>query len=121
MKWFKLSNELPNDSKISRLPDKLFRTWVFLLCLASKNEGILPPIADICFYLRLSPKEAQSRIDDLTFRGLFDHDIMARTYRPHNWDKWQYSGRIDPTGAERQRRYRNSQRDVTSNGQDKHS
>jgi hypothetical protein len=123
MRWFKLSNDLCNDFKVSRLPDKLFRTWIFLLCLASKNEGILPSMADICFYLRLSTKEAQARLNDLTYRGLLDHDAIRRTYTPHNWEKWQYhTDTKDPTSAERQRRYRDKERDrkrnAYRNGQD---
>jgi hypothetical protein len=106
--WFKLSNSLTSDPKISRLSDKLFRTWICLLCLASQNDGILPSLSDICFHLRLSAKEADMRLKDLTYRGLFDYDTASRTYHPHNWEKWQYLNQDakDPTGALRQRRFR---------------
>jgi hypothetical protein len=37
---------------VQRLPGEKFKAWVNLLCIASKHDGVLPPVADHAFLLR---------------------------------------------------------------------
>jgi hypothetical protein len=94
-------DDLLDDPKVQRLPADLFKIWVNLLCLASKNGGTLPDEDDIAFALRIDFDALQSALDKLIERGLIDED--GDTVRPHNWDKRQFKSDIDPTAADRQR------------------
>ena len=60
-RWFRFYDGALNDAKVQRLPAPLFKAWVNLLCLASMHDGVLPPVADISFSLRIPEKEQQRR------------------------------------------------------------
>lgn len=112
MRWFKVYDSLLDDPKVQRLPKDVAWNWLNLLCLASQNDGQLPPLSDIAFRLRITDREADSLVTTLLEVGLIDDD--GGVMRPHNWDGWQ--GKTDPTNADRQRRFRErktSERDVT--------
>lgn len=100
-RWFKFYDGVLDDPKAQRLAPDVFKGWVNLLCLASKNAGRLPSLPDIAFALRISDREAASLIDTLMAAGLLDDD--GEHMRPHNWDERQGT---DATNAERQRRFR---------------
>lgn len=100
-RWFKFYDGVLDDPKAQRLAPDVFKGWVNLLCLASKNAGRLPSLPDIAFALRISDREAASLIDTLMAAGLLDDD--GEHMCPHNWDARQG---IDGTNAERQRRFR---------------
>lgn len=101
MRWFKFYDDVLYDPKVQRLPKDVAWNWVNILCLASKNGGNLPPIADIAFALRITDREADALIETLMAVGLIDD--AGGEMRPHNWDERQG---IDGTNAERQRRFR---------------
>ena len=98
-RWFRLYDDLLDDPKVQRLRPPLFKMWVNLLCLTSRNHGELPVIADIAFALRLDEETAKSALGELTTLGLIDDE---NGLRPHNWDKRQFRSDLDPTAAERQ-------------------
>lgn len=106
--WFRLYNELLDDPKIQKLPAGLFRDWINLLCLASRNEGFLPPLPDVSFALRMSESACETTIQSLQKHGLIDR--KAGTFKPHNWDERQYKS---DTSTERVKRFRKRQRNVT--------
>ena len=95
-----------NNPKVQQLPASDFKGWVNLLCLAKEFDGILPPIDDISFRLRLSKRKAEILLKSLRFNGLIDGDRM------HDWDEMQYSS---DTSTERVKRYRERQRNVSGN------
>lgn len=104
--WFRFYAEALDDPKVQRLPPHLFKTWVNLLCLASQTDGKLPSIDDIAFKLRISANDAMSHVDELILAGLIDIDPDG-IRKPHNWQARQFaSDSVDPTAAERMRRYR---------------
>lgn len=113
-RWFRFYDDAVNDPKVQRLTADMFRAWVNLLCLASKNGGAIPK-SDIAFALRVSEKGARAVIDCLIERNLLEDrgDVVA----PHNWDGRQYKSDVtDPTAADRQKRYRknrNADRNAT--------
>lgn len=83
MNWFRFYNDAIDDPKVQRLPGELFKTWVNLLCLASKNDGVLPDTDDIAFILRMAPDIAASAVAELVKRGLMEQ--FEGGYSPHNW------------------------------------
>ncbi len=51
--WVKIDDDVIFDSAMQALPDELFKTWINVLCLASKNGGRLPVLSNVAFALRL--------------------------------------------------------------------
>lgn len=114
--WFRFYNDVINDPKVQLLPKALRWSWVELLCLASKSDGVLPPIEQIAFSARASINDAQSDIDALILAGLIDITPNGKLV-PHNWAERQFAS---DSSRERTRNYRDrlkkrsSDADVTS-------
>lgn len=120
-RWFRYYDDALDDPKVQRLSGDLFKVWVNLLSLASKNEGKLPCADDISFRLRISVQDAQQRVEDLILVGLID--VMPdKSLEPHNWSERQYAS---DSSAERMRKHRENKKkkacDVTSDGRDEKS
>lgn len=107
-RWFRLYDETLNDPKILRLSDKTHRVWIGILCIASKNNGELPPFEDMAVMLRMKPVKLQPELESLITAGLIDHDDAG--LRPHNWNGRQYKSDVS---TERVKRFRNSKRNVS--------
>lgn len=101
-RWFRFYDDALNDPKILKLSDELFRIWVSFLCVASKNEGKLPPVSDLALLVRLKPKKTQEALEKLISAGLIDTDEDG--VRPHNWSRRQYKSDVS---TERVKRFRN--------------
>jgi hypothetical protein len=109
-RWFRLYDAVLDDPKVQRLPDRMFKAWINLLCLASRHGGELPPVQDVAFALRATPQQAVLIVDALSSAGLLDrHDDGLRI---HAWEARQYQS---DGSAARMRRHRARQRagDVT--------
>ena len=89
-RWFRYYDEALDDPKVQRLSGDLFKVWVNLLSLASKNDGKLPSADDISFRLRISVQDAQQRVEDLILAGLIDI-LPDKTLVPHNWSERQFA------------------------------
>lgn len=100
--WFRFYNDVINDAKVQLLPKALRWAWVEMLCLASKNDGFLPPVEQIAFNVRASVNDAQSDLDALILAGLIDIMPDGRL-TPHNWSERQF---VSDTSRERTRNYR---------------
>jgi hypothetical protein len=112
--WFRFYHSVLDDPKVQRLPDRLFKAWVNLLCLASRSGGSLPAAGDIAFALRVTKAEACKIVTALVGATLIDRD--GETFRIHNWDRRQFQS--DGNGAERSRRFRARHRNVPGDGDD---
>jgi hypothetical protein len=88
-RWFRYYDDALDDPKVQRLSSDLFRTWVNLLCLASKSDGKLPSVDDVAFKLRISVQDAQQRLEDLILAGLIDI-LPDKSLSPHNWSGRQF-------------------------------
>lgn len=134
MHWFKCYSDIIYHEKICRLPaDRQFQ-WIELMCLATRY-GFLPSWEEIEFKQRVKQRTAEDYYGIiLYFYNLgvanprlqfleFAPDIADETrlaLRIRNWDKWQHGSRglyqkldengkpvrVDPTQAERAKRYR---------------
>jgi hypothetical protein len=113
-RWFRFYDDAVNDPKVQRLPGEKFKAWVNLLCLASRNEGVLPPLADIAFCLRMDEEIVSSLLDEFCSLLLLDPVEFYEapmSYEPHNWPARQYKSDVtDPTAPQRMKRYRDNKR-----------
>jgi len=108
--WLRLYTETLSDPKVQRLPDKVFKAWVNLLCVAKINDqdGRLPDsISDIAFMIHVSKAKAQLYMQVLTDAGLIEDNCM------HEWRNRQYESDQDPTALDRKRKQR--ERDKSQN------
>lgn len=110
-RWFRFYDDTVNDPKVQKLPPDIFKTWVNLLCIASKYDGKLPALSDIAFTLRMPEDKIESRINHLIEAGLLDDSDAGMI--PHNWNGRQYNS---DSAAERMRKYRerNKKKEVTA-------
>lgn len=108
MRWFRLYTDVLHDPKVQRLRPSDFKNWINILCIANRSQerGILPPVDDVAFALRVKPVEAEKILTQLEARGLLDRDEHGRFF-PHNWTERQ---RNSDDGATRQQRYREKKR-----------
>lgn len=118
-RWFRFYDDAINDPKVQRLAGDTFKAWVNVLCLASKNEGVLPCISDIAFALRLDEDQASDLLNQFYKLQLLDEvevEDAPMSYTPHNWKARQYKSDVtDPTAATRQQRYRDAKRNADRN------
>jgi hypothetical protein len=110
-RWFRMYDDLLDDPKVQRLPPALFKTWVNLLCVASRNAGKLPAVEDLAFALRTTEEAIQVDLEVLARAGLIDEENGSSS--PHNWDKRQFKSDADPTAAGRQRKKRDRDKEET--------
>lgn len=97
--WFRMYAEVVDDPKVQQLPDKLFKIWVNLLCIATRNGGTLPSYEDVAFKLRITPVKAREHVETFLQRALFDQseDGIA----PHNWKARQYKSDVSTDRVKR--------------------
>ena len=108
-RWFRIYDDLVHDRKVQDLPGPTFKGWVNILCLASKHEGVLPPLRDIAFALRLPEEKSSKLIDALTDAGLLDR-LQDGNLAPHNWDSRQHKS---DSSTERVKAFRERQKNVS--------
>lgn len=113
-RWFRFYDDAVNDPKVQRLPGEKFKAWVNMLCLASRNNGVLPPLDDISFTLRISKDKISTLLDEFCSAGLLDPvevEDAPMSYEPHNWNGRQFlSDKKDATVTARMKRYRERKR-----------
>jgi len=93
--WFRFYDDVVNDPKLIKLPDDLYRAWVNLLCIAAKNDGVLPDIEDVAVVLRVKTPRAAELITKLVKAKLLDDN--GGVFSPHNWQGRQFKS--DDAGA----------------------
>jgi hypothetical protein len=108
MRWLRLYDDTINDPKILKLPEAMRWHWVAFLCVASKNQGDLPPLDDIAIQLRVTTGKATEIIGVLVKAGLLDKTETG--FAPHNWNGRQYKSDVS---TERVKRFRNAKRNVS--------
>lgn len=108
MRWLRLYDDTINDPKVLKLPEAMRWHWIALLCVASKSEGVLPPLDDIAIQLRVTAAKATEIIAALVKAQLLDK--METGFAPHNWNGRQYKSDVS---TERVKRFRNGKRNVS--------
>lgn len=87
-RWFRMYEEILDDPKVQRLEGDLYKFWVNILALTSRNNGILPDAEDCAFALRLSLDDTLAALIALEAVGLLKRK-NKRLY-PNGWEKRQY-------------------------------
>ena len=64
-RWLRINEDCIDNPKILKLPEALRWQWVALLCVASKNDGVLPPLDDVALCLRVPEAKAAEFITKL--------------------------------------------------------
>lgn len=80
-----------DDIKIRQMDAATRCFWMDALLLAKPGRGVLPPLREIAFRLRMTEAEARSRLMALVAIDLVDEDHMSGciSWSIHAWDKWQ--------------------------------
>src|SRR4051812_13144243 len=107
-RWFRLYDEVLDDPKVQRLPDRTFKTWINILCAASRNGGVVPPLKDLAFLLRRDEAKLFTEMAALSVAGLLDDADGKVT--PHNWSGRQFQS---DGSTERVKRFRERSAIVT--------
>lgn len=108
-RWFRVYDSVLDDPKVQRLTDPLFRGWVNLMCLASRNGGIIPNDTEtIAFSLRISEQKARALLEGLKAATLLD-DVVGGM-EPHNWNGRQYKSDVS---TDRVKRFRERSKTVS--------
>jgi len=101
--WLKLWIDLLDDAKTARMPDWLFRRWIYLLLAAKEydQDGLLPPVQDLAWRLRLSEEQV-----DQALRALATIGVVCEV-SPGSWMIVNFKKRQAPSESiDRMRAYR---------------
>jgi len=108
--WFRLQRGTVHNPKAQKLPDRLFKAWINLLC-CTDDDGFLPPIDDLAFILRAKVGAVRASLVALEAAGLLVHE-GEDLYRAHDWSEHQ---RKSDTSNERVKAHRERKKVVTGN------
>ena len=104
-RWFRFYAKAMRDPKVAKLPDNDFRLWVELMCVASENDGKIPPLDDLKHLLRRRLDHLKGGVKRLISALLID--ALEDGYEPHNWSKFQYKSDTSTDRVKRHRSKRN--------------
>jgi hypothetical protein len=107
--WWRAYDDAIDNPKLLKLSDALHRAWFTLQCVASANDGILPPADDIATRLRIKPAKVAEWITRLVQARLIDN--VDGVFKPHNWDGRQF---VSDSSTPRVKRFREKKRNVSS-------
>jgi hypothetical protein len=115
-RWWRSYADTHRNPKIARLSDADFRLWHQLLCVASENDGAIPPAEDLKHVLN-------KRLDHLSsgLKRLVDGRLISplnRGYAPTNWDERQYKSDTSTTRVQKFREKRNVSGNVSGTAPD---
>lgn len=87
--WIKLYHEILDDRKMMIMPEFLFARCIKLFLLAGDHGqgGMLPPLADIAFRLRIPEDEAETMLVDLQKEGITTQE--SGEWRITKWNERQ--------------------------------
>jgi hypothetical protein len=109
-RWLRINEDCIDHPKLLKLPEALRWQWLALLCVASKNDGVLPAIEDVALCLRVTEVKAAEYITKLVKANLIDR--VGENFVPHNWTKRQFKS---DSSTDRVKRHRDKQRNVPCN------
>lgn len=106
--FVKLWVRVLDDRPTQQLPDSSWRRFMELLALAGEynQDGLLPPVADMAFRLRISESQMEDDLKRLTLKPHVRWNAGAERWEIVNWSKYQ----SPLSDAERKRLQRERQR-----------
>lgn len=87
-RWFRSYADKHRNPKVARLSDSDFRLWDQLLCVASENDGHIPPLDDLKHLLNRRLDHLSSGLKRLVDGRLIEP--LNDGYVPRNWNEKQY-------------------------------
>jgi hypothetical protein len=105
--WFRLYAEFAHDPKVQMMPEAMQRRLVMLMCMRCSNVTVTLRDDEIAFQLRISESDLAETKRLFIAKGFVDSD-----WKILNWEKRQFASDHDPSGAERQKRYREKQKEL---------
>lgn len=87
-RWFRSYADTHRNPKVARLSDADFRLWHELLCVASENDGHIPPADDLKHLLNRRLDHLSKALKRLVDGRLID--ALSDGYAPRNWSERQY-------------------------------
>lgn len=108
--WIKLYIEMLEDPQTGRLGDHLWRRLVELFLLAGRNgnDGLLPPVPDMVWRLRVSAEELTCSLQALAEAGVVQETPQG--WLVNHFAETQSAMPVD----ERMRQYRDRKKEVTN-------
>lgn len=88
MEWFRFYTRTLDSAKVQGLPDRLFKLWVNLCCLARERDGPLPKIHDMAFRLRTREDHLVRMLAELENRNLVEKRVNGDLWM-HDWEQHQ--------------------------------
>jgi len=82
--WVTIDDDVVFDSTMQALPGEVLKTWINVLCVASKNGGRLPILKEVAFALRMMETAAIEALDNLRRLGRLVESEDG-TLRPRYW------------------------------------
>lgn len=116
--WIKLYIEILDDPKMGRMPDWLFRRAIELFLLAGRNgnDGVLPPVEDMAWILRLDETKLREALHCLEEVGVVheaEPDVWVVTHFAERQDADSPAERVANHRKNVTKRYRNVTQPVT--------
>ena len=101
--WIKLYIEILHDRKMAKMSDRLFKQTILLFLLAGETDknGLLPPLEDIAWALRIDEKECNDSLQELQRLGVA-HCNDEKTWFITHFEKRQMAS----TSTERSKAFR---------------
>jgi len=113
--WFRMYTDFLNDPKIISIAFEDQRHFIAILAL--KSEGVLDQDCSSRILDRIVAQKLwleYSTISDVKKR-LFDAKLIDDEWQPLSWNKRQFKSDFDPSGATRQKRFKQKQQDSNGN------
>lgn len=107
--WFRMYAEFAHDPKVQMMSEAMQRRYVMLMCMRCSDVTVTLRDDEIAFQLRISETELEETKRLFVTKGFIDSE-----WNLLNWEKRQFVSDRDPSGAERQKRYREKQKELKS-------
>lgn len=108
--WFRMYAEFAHDPKVQMLSEVMQRRYIMLMCMRCSNVTVTLRDEEIAFQLRITDAELAQTKALFVKKGFISND-----WNLLNWEKRQFVSDHDPSGAERQKRFREKKRNALRN------
>lgn len=108
--WFRMYAEFAHDPKVQMLSEVMQRRYIMLMCMRCSNVTVTLRDDEIAFQLRITDAELAETKALFVKKGFISND-----WNLLNWEKRQFVSDHDPSGAERQKRFREKKRNALRN------
>jgi len=94
-RWFRIHTEILTRAKIQKLPPRVFKHWINLLCVVAEADlgaGRVPSLEQTAYQMHQSESKVDHILNVLVSKQLLDRH--EGWFKVHDWDDWQYHSDI---------------------------